>query len=135
MAGLAPHWAAGEHAWPVLPDGGPAACAVVARTSVAGLLAARTALTQWASSSAGPSAQCVALVLLADAPGKLPPAIVDLITHVSGAAPRVLRVGWVEEWRLGDLDARPSRQVRQLIRHLNELSPVDAGVEPTKKGN
>lgn len=134
VAGLDPHWRAAEHSWPALPAGAPAVCAVVARTNVSGLLAAQRALTQWAGAAAGPSAQCAALVLVDDAPGKTPAPIHDLIKHVGGGAPRVLRVGWVEEWRLGDYESRPPRSVRQLVHHLNELSPAPAGEEPTPKG-
>jgi hypothetical protein len=60
------------HAWPELSTGAVAPCIVVARTNVRGLLAARSALTQWAASGAGASVQLLGLVLVADAPGKLP---------------------------------------------------------------
>lgn len=134
LAAMDEDWRAGEHAWPELPGGAPAVTVLVARTNVSGLLAAQRALTQWAASAAGRSAQCAALVLIADAPGKLPQPILDLIRHVSGGAPRVLRLGWVETWRLGDLKTRPPREVRQLVRQLHELSPAPAG-ETAQKGN
>ena len=83
LASLDPRWAPAEHAWPELPGGGPAVCLLVARTHVSGLLAAQNALTQWAGSGCGPSAQCAGLILLADAPGKTPAPINDLIRLVA----------------------------------------------------
>ena len=127
LAALDPRWAPAEHAWPELPGGGPAVCLLVARTNVSGLLAAQNALTQWAGSGCGPSAQCAGLILLADAPGKTPAPINDLIRHVAGGAPRLWRVGWVESWRLGDLDGPAPREVKKLIRQLHSLAPAPAG--------
>lgn len=101
LAGLAPSWRAAGHAWPEAVTGEPMACVVVARTSVRGLLAARTALTQWAASGAGVSVRLLGLVLVADAPGRLPAPIRDLAQVVGGGAPRSWRVPWVEAWRLG----------------------------------
>lgn len=128
LAALNPHWAAAGHAWPSLPGGRPAVCVLVARTHVSGLLAAQRALMQWASSTAGPSAQCLGLLLVADRPEKkTPPAITDLIAHVAGGAPRLWRIGWVEDWRMGDLDVRPPSSVAKVLRELHGLSPAPAG--------
>lgn len=128
IAGLDPRWAAACHSWPELPGGSPAVCVLVARTHVSGLLAAQRALTQWASSTAGPSAQCLGLLLLADRPEKkTPPAIADLITHVAGGAPRLWRIGWIENWRMGDLEVRPPHSVTKVLRDLHGLSPAPAG--------
>lgn len=134
IAGLDPRWEAAEHSWPSLPGGAPAVCVLVARTNVSGLMAAQRALTQWASSTAGPSAQCVGLLLLADCPEKKTPApIKDLITHVAGGAPRLWRIGWVEQWRLGDVDGRPPRHVAKVLRDLHGLSPAPVGDDTTRK--
>lgn len=136
IAAMDDRWAAAEHAWPSLEGGAPAVCLLVARTHVSGLLAAQRALTQWASSSAGPSAQCIGLLLLADrAEKKTPQAITDLISHVAGGAPRLWRLGWVEEWRLGDLDARPHRSVAKVLRDLHGLSPAPAGDDTSEREN
>lgn len=128
IAALDDRWAATDHTWPSLDGGAPAVCVLVARTHVSGLLAAQRALTQWASSTAGPSAQCVGLLLIADRPEKkTPQAIADLISHVAGGAPRLWRIDWVEDWRLGDLDVRPPRSVAKVLRDLHGLSPAPAG--------
>lgn len=134
IAAMDDGWSAAEHAWPSLEGGAPAVCLLVARTHVSGLLAAQRALTQWASSSAGPSAQCVGLLLLADRPEKkTPKAITDLISHVAGGAPRLWRIDWVEDWRLGDVDARPPRSVAKVLRDLHGLSPAPAGDDSSER--
>lgn len=123
LADLDDSWQAAGHSWPELPTGAPAACVVVARTNVRGLLAARTALTQWAASGAGDSACLLGLVLVADAPGKLPAPLRDLAKVVGGGAPRVWDVPWVEGWRLGDpVTERVLRPVSKLVRTLRSLS-------------
>lgn len=109
LATLGEQWTAAGHAWPELPQGVTAPCVVVARTHVRGLLAARTALTQWAGSGAGRSVQLLGLVLVADAPGRLPGPLRDMARLVAGGAPRAWNVPWVEQWRVGetDLDGSP----------------------------
>lgn len=128
IAALTDGWSAAGHAWPV--TSGPAPCVLAARTNVRGLLAARTALTQWAASGAGPSVRLVGLLLVADAPGKLPQPIRDLAKVVSGGAPRVWEVPWVESWRLDDPGTeRMPRSVSQLVSQLRSLAastPVEA---------
>ncbi len=123
LADLNESWQAAGHTWPELPLGAPAPCVVVARTNVRGLLAARTALTQWAASGAGESARLLGLVLVADAPGKLPTPIRDLAKVVGGGAPRVWVVPWVEAWRLADpMTERVPRSVSKLVSNLRSLS-------------
>lgn len=133
VAGLDPRWLATDHTWPEVPDGSTAHCVVVARTHVPGLLAAQRALTQWAASGAGPSARCAGLLLIADAPGRLPSPILDMVKHVSGGAPRLWRLDWIEQWRLGDLESRPPRAARRLLRELHTLpAATAAGIHPNE---
>lgn len=126
-------WRAAEHGWPVLVDDAPAPCVLTARTSVRGLLAARTALTQWAASGAGGSVRLLGLVLIADAPGRLPEPIRDLATVVGGGAPRVWHLPWVEEWRLGDpVTDRASRPLRKAVASMRAvIAPAEWGAGPT----
>ena len=132
LADLDEVWQAAGHAWPELPTGGPAACVVVARTNVRGLLAARTALTQWAASGAGKSAQLLGLVLVADAPGKLPAPIRDLAKVVGGGAPRVWEVPWVEAWRLGDpVTERHPQPISKLVSELRSLAATAVANDPS----
>lgn len=123
LADLADEWRPAEHAWPELDWGAAAPCVIVARTNARGLLAARTALTQWAASGAGESARLLGLVLVADAPGKLPGPLRDLAKVVGGGAPRVWSVSWVEAWRLGEPSTEfGSRPVSKLVSHLRSLA-------------
>lgn len=123
IAELREDWQATGHAWPQLPDDAPAACVLVARSSARGLLAARTALTQWAASAAGDSTQLLALVLISDAPGKQPQPLRDLVKVVGGGAPRVWEVPWSESWRLGDpVTERVPRSVSKIVSQLVSLA-------------
>jgi len=137
IAQLVDGWAAAGHAWPELPGGAAASCVLVARTNVRGLLAARSALTQWAGSGAGTSARLVGLILVADAPGKLPPVLRDLAKVVSGGAPRVWEVPWLDRWRLGDpVTEGVPRSVSKIVSQLRSLSastPVAAETSTLSK--
>lgn len=104
----------GKGAWPQLatPPGESLAVplvVLVARTSVSGLDSARKAARQHASGFtdeefAAPP-RLAGLVLVADAPGKLPKPLAQRIQLVEGAFARVWHVPWLEEWRLADRDA------------------------------
>lgn len=122
IAALNDEWVASDHSWPAPPGAGPVPCVVVARTHVSGLLAAQAALTQWASAAAG-LASVVGLVLVADAPGKLPAPLRDLAKVVAGGAPRVWEVPWNESWRLGDpVTERMPRSVSKIVSQLGSLA-------------
>jgi hypothetical protein len=82
-------------AWPAV---GPVL--LVARTSTHGLERARDAARQHASGAAGPGTQLLGLVLVADAPGRLPRRVSELADLVCGAFARTWQVPWLEEWRL-----------------------------------
>jgi hypothetical protein len=88
---------------------------VVARTSARGLLAAQRVAVEH-----GGGGQLEALVMVADAPGRLPRQLEDLGRLVSGGYRNVYRVPWVHEWRLGSTP-RPATApavVRQLAQEL-----------------
>lgn len=103
LARLDEGWKPARHAWRCGPSPQePAVCVLVARTHTKGLDAAQRALTQWASGSLGDSVQLLGLALVADAPGRLPRPLRELCGHVAGGAPRLWRVGWVNQWRLGE---------------------------------
>lgn len=125
MAGLRQEWAAAEHAWPT-PSDLSVQCptVLVARAHASGLRAAQLALTQWASGVLGPSTVLLGLVLVADAPGRIPKPLRQLAAHVAGGAPRTWHVGWVEQWRLGEplSEQHRPRQVADLIAALTVLS-------------
>lgn len=125
VAALLPEWEAAGHAWPTPADLSQRCPAVlVARTNASGLQAAQLALTQWASGVLGPATVLLGLVLVADAPGRIPKPLRELGAHVSGGAPRTWHVGWVDEWRLGEplVDDALPKQLRHLIADLTVLS-------------
>jgi len=94
-------WETG-HAWPQ-PDEETTELphvVLVARTHARGLRAAQLAAIGWASGSV--AVQLHGLVLIADAPGRLPKPLRDFAHVVAGGVPCVWRLPWVEAWRLGD---------------------------------
>lgn len=134
LAALVSQWHAAGGAWPrVSGPSEPSRVVLVARSNVAGLKAAQTAATQWAAGLV-PSVELLGLVIVADAPGRLPRPLRDLAQLVAGGVPRTWKVPWVEQWRLGHEVSLPDapRQVRQLVKELTEL--IRAGA-PTGTAN
>src|SRR5690625_3533933 len=134
LAALVSQWHAAEGAWPrVSGQNLPARVVLVARSNVAGLKAAQRAATQWAAGLV-PSVELLGLVIVADAPGRLPRPLRDLAQLVGGGVPRTWMVPWVEQWRPGHELSLPDapRQVRQLVKELTEL--IRAGA-PTGTAN
>lgn len=89
----------GRH-WPTLPSGSGSKVVLVARTHDTGLRAAQAAARQWASGSLPRQIELLGLVLVADAPGKLPRQLRDLARLVAGGVPRTWEIEWHEELRL-----------------------------------
>lgn len=120
LAALDDQWRTAGHSWPKpIAPGTAARCVVVARTHAPGLLAAQRALQQWAASAAGVSVQLLGLVLVADAPGRLPVVLRDLAKVVGGGAPRVWEVPWVEAWRFGAPQENTPRAVAKIVKQIN----------------
>lgn len=118
IAALIPGARPAGHAWPA----DPAASVLVARTGASALLRAQAALVQWASGEV-PDVDLLGLVLIADAPGRLPRPLRSLARHVSGGAPRTWTVPWIDSWRMGEppvLSTAP-RIVRRLVGDLDLL--------------
>ncbi|MFZ0088399.1 MAG: DUF6668 family protein [Solirubrobacteraceae bacterium] len=124
LAALLPGAGAADHAWPLSPDPRrPARVLLVARTSHAGLLAAQHALRDWASGAV--AAELLGLVLMADAPGRLPRQLRPLADLVASATPRIWELPWQAHWRLGQpTRQRASRELHQLVHQLSH--PQDA---------
>jgi len=93
---------AAGHAWPIMADqqAPPARVVLVARTHATGLRAAQQAATEWAAGLV--AVKLVGLVLIADAPGRLPRVLRDYAQLVCGAVPRAWRLPWIEAWRSGE---------------------------------
>jgi len=104
------------------------AVVLVARTSVCGLEWARDLARQHASGSAG-GAELLGLVLVPDAPGRLPARITGLRDLVTGAFARTWRLPWLEEWRLATAtEVLPSHPA---VQHLTaELAGIPQQSHP-----
>lgn len=94
--------------------------ALVARTNWVGLTAAQRAATEWASGSLGDGIELAGLVLIADAPGRLPKPLRELQDLIAGGVPQLWSLPWVESWRLGPIDptTAPARPFRELLADL-----------------
>ncbi|WP_344162068.1 DUF6668 family protein [Nocardiopsis rhodophaea] len=125
LARLTSWTAAADHAWPELVTTESlhrVRVVLVARTHASGLRSAQLAATEWAS-GAVQNVDLLGLVLVADAPGRLPRPLKDMAKIVTGGVPRTWRVPWIEAWRLGEepnLDSSP-RAVRAMVSDLNAL--------------
>src|SRR6059058_5877912 len=124
LAELSVGWRAAGRAWPISPEAGrPARALVCARTSYTGLRAAQAALTDWASGRL--PVQLEGLVLLAAAPGRTPKPLRPLLELVRGAAGRVWEIGWQPQWLLGPPVLTGDRGLRDLFQRFN-LQPKEA---------
>jgi hypothetical protein len=102
-------------AWPRTDQGEPESILLVARTHAAGLQAVSHVLDLFRRGEQPPGLALVAVVLVADAPGRLPRQLLQRI-KVIGSAIDVHRVPWVPAWRTGDLTAPAPREIAALAR-------------------
>jgi hypothetical protein len=99
--------------WPGPAD--PTSVLLVARTHAAGLAAAQGVLDIFRRGEAPLGLDLDALVLVADAPGRLPKPLAQRVKAIESVID-VYRVPWVPAWRLGDLSGRPPREATALAR-------------------
>ena len=109
---------AAGHRWPVSP-GRLLAVVLVARTSARGLLAAQAALRELAERR--PPIRLLGLVLIADAPGRLPRPLRELGERIAGAVPHAWWFPWVAAWREGETPSR-ANSPKQALRLLEQLA-------------
>ncbi|MEU5092915.1 DUF6668 family protein [Streptomyces sp. NPDC021356] len=102
----------GRH-WPG-PDA-PRSVLLVARTHAAGLEAVVRAVEVFRGGGAPAGLDLDAVVLVADAPGRLPRPLAQRVGPIE-AVVDVHRVPWIAAWRLGDLSGRPPRGTEPLAR-------------------
>ena len=113
---------AAEHAWPIHAAGQPPArVVVVARTNAHGLKAAQRAVREWATGDV--PVLLLGLVLIADAPGRLPHALRQLADLIAGGVPAVWSLPWIEAWRIGDPPG-PSNAPKVVGRLLEDLQAM-----------
>ncbi|WP_428964161.1 DUF6668 family protein [Micromonospora fluostatini] len=98
--------------WPDAALAEPAAVMLVARTNAEGMRAMSRALNALREGRHPPGMRLTGLVLLADAPGRLPLALSRRIRVLRSVAP-VHRVPWIPSWRLGQ---QPAKTPNALLR-------------------
>ncbi len=99
--------------WPGPAD--PPSVLLVARTHATGLAAVRSALETFRRGEAPRGLDLDAVVLVADAPGRLPRPLAQRVKTIESVID-VYRVPWVPQWRLGDLTGPPPRETERLSR-------------------
>lgn len=107
-----------QHAWPQRPSVPPNVL-VVARTSVSGLRAAQSAARQWASGSV-PLMNVKGVVFMADAPGRTPKPLRELMAVVAGGYPKSWFVPWIEQWRTAESDHTNIKLPKELVALIDE---------------
>lgn len=98
LAGLVPGGRESGKAWPVPADGNTSRVVLVARTNARGLATAQAAARQWAAGRV-PGVTLLGLVAVADAPGRLPRQLSELLRLVAGGVPKVWFVPWIDALR------------------------------------
>ncbi|GHD94064.1 DUF6668 family protein [Streptomyces naganishii] len=93
----------------------PRSVLLVARTHAAGLEAVVRALEVFRRGQAPAGLDLDAVVLVADAPGRLPRPLAQRVKPLESVID-VYRVPWVPAWRVGDLSGPPPRETAALAR-------------------
>ncbi|NDU77910.1 hypothetical protein GWI34_35660, partial [Actinomadura sp. DSM 109109] len=122
---LIPNSVSAGRYWPMPAPPGQSHVLLVARSHAAGLCAAQAAVAQWAAGVL-PGVQLLGLAVVADAPGKRPKPLADLLRLIAGGLPQVWDLPWVEAFRLGDPPATvrlPSAYTR-LVRDMGSVVPA-----------
>lgn len=115
-----------QRRWPRVEP--PAPVLLVARTHARGLHAAQLAMRAWAAGQT-PSAELIGLLLVDDAPGRLPKPLAHLASTLAGGVPRCWRLGWVPELRttttvvdlqLSRGERRPLDQIQSVVSNITK---------------
>ncbi|MFF3909300.1 DUF6668 family protein [Streptomyces sp. NPDC001848] len=114
--------------WPRPDQGEPTSVLLVARTHAAGLGSAQRYLDVFRRGEAPPGLALGAVVLVADAPGRLPRPLAQRVRAIESMT-GVHRVPWVSAWRTGDLGGRPPRALDRLARFIGAFTPSGGGSE------
>ncbi|MFJ6837530.1 DUF6668 family protein [Streptomyces sp. NPDC091209] len=108
--------------WPRQDRGEPASVLLVGRTHATGLDAVAHALDIFRRGDAPPGLDLDAIVLVADAPGRLPRQLAQHIKVINSVID-VYRVPWIPAWRTGDLVAPLPRETAPLTRLTGRTAP------------
>ncbi|WP_405880377.1 hypothetical protein OG747_18260 [Streptomyces sp. NBC_01384] len=101
--------------WPRPEQGEPGSVLLVGRTHATGLDAVAHTLDTFRRGDAPPGLDLDAVVLVADAPGRLPRQLAQRIKVIESSID-VYRVPWVPAWRIGDLTVEAPRETAALAR-------------------
>ncbi|WP_341720752.1 hypothetical protein QQG74_14215 [Micromonospora sp. FIMYZ51] len=112
--------------WPDPARSEPARVMVVGRTNLDGLGAVSRALHALREGRHPAGMRLVGVVLIADAPGRLPAPLLGRIRLIRSIAP-VYRLPWIPSYRVGVEPKRPPRQLSRLA------DLVSAGAEPVRR--
>ncbi|MEU4165924.1 DUF6668 family protein [Streptomyces sp. NPDC026665] len=108
--------------WPRPDRGEPASVLLVGRTHAAGLDAVSHTLDIFRRGDAPPGLDLDAIVLVADAPGRLPRPLTQRIKVINSVID-VYRVPWMPAWRTGDLTGPLPREAASLARLTGRTAP------------
>ncbi|MFI0968307.1 hypothetical protein ACH4S8_44290 [Streptomyces sp. NPDC021080] len=108
--------------WPRPDRGEPASVLLVGRTHAAGLDAVSHTLDIFRRGDAPPGLDLDAIVLVADAPGRLPRQLTQRIKVINSVID-VYRVPWMPAWRTGDLAGPLPREADPLARLTGRTAP------------
>lgn len=108
--------------WPRPDRGEPASVLLVGRTHAAGLDAVSHTLDIFRRGDAPPGLDLDAIVLVADAPGRLPRQLTQRIKVINSVID-VYRVPWMPAWRTGDLNGPLPREAASLARLTGRATP------------
>ncbi|MFI7602660.1 DUF6668 family protein [Actinoplanes sp. NPDC049681] len=108
--------------WPNAGRHEPSRVFLVARTHAQGLRAASRALNAVREGRHPAGMELMGLVLVADAPGRLPRTLVSRVKVLRSAVP-VHRIPWIAPWRIGRQADRLPRQVARLEQRVRALDP------------
>lgn len=130
---VAAHGGAGATTWARLLGAGDAGTAwpavgwrvqvlVVARRNHRGLRAAQQAAMQWAQAGPLAAIDLLGLLLVADAPGRVPKRLREEARLVAGAFPQIIEADWVESWRFEEAWEGPApREARRVFAKVQQL--------------
>lgn len=121
LARVVPGGREASRAWPIPAPGETSLVVLVARTNAPGLNAARAAARQWASGRVH-GVTLLGLAAVADAPGRLPRPLADLVRLVGGGVPKVWFVPWIDALRFDR--PLPDKLPKSLIALENELAAL-----------
>jgi hypothetical protein len=108
--------------WPRPDQGEPSSVLLVGRTHAAGLDAVSRALGIFRRGDAPPGLDLDAVVLVADAPGRLPRPLTERVKVIDSVID-VYRVPWIPAWRTGDLGGPLPRDITSLARLTGRTAP------------